>query len=851
MGKQQSFFLDKWELLQKEQPDKFARKGGSGSKKSITRKAPKKFDCSTCGLDKKCRSPKMQSFGEGKKGILFVATAPGPLEDKRKIPYVGAPSRFLDETCKLLDIDLDKDCVGAYTVSCFPGKGTKGKDKEPSKDQVKCCSDNLEQVILDVKPKLIVCLGTIAANRVLQLDSKIQLRPDVAHGVAYPYHKYNCWVGVLHEPKFFVNRRHSKRVPNDENIFVYDLAKIINYLDDPLPQPLTTEGNECITDVDEAVQLLHDLCDSKKPVSFDYEASRTSPYFEDSEIYSVSITNEVESASFIPIGLKYPDGTDIFTEDEIARIFLAMRDFLKSDAPKVVQNYNMEELWSREIVGQSIVNFIWDTMVTAHVINCHPRTTGLAYQTFKMTGHIYKSMVDVTDLLNAKLEDICNYNCWDSRYTLMSYYQQKPTVIEAGPNLVRFNDFFTDSLEVLADYTHRGVYIDRKILGNLEDEFKTGMDDDEKAILSTKAACEFKEATGNEIEITSPAQIGTAIYEHCKVELTKKRQTKSGRGGTSAQVFQEILDTTNMDEVRIIISSLFSYRKATKVLERIAEYKRIMDSNGFVHPTYNLNIARSYRSSSDGPNIQNVFKHDKRQIRFRKCIVPVGDNIWLEVDYDGLEVRVIAMVSGDKELARQVKAGVDSHLRWAAKIFQKPEDQISGDQRYRGKNEFIFPQFYGQSEDATARSFPNRPKELIISLCREFWEEFPGVKEWQNKTIADYKQNGYIELVTGARRPGPLNINKIYNTPIQGPAFHLLLGAANRINKEMKRGTLRTLGRMEVHDSISFDTVPDEMNDVIQLSEKILLAKRFEWQRDVPLSVSWEIGQDWFGLESL
>jgi len=846
MSKQQSFFLDKWEIFQKEHPERFSKKGSSKKKST-----PKVYDCNLCGLDKKCRSSHIKRYGEGKKKILFVGTCPGTLEDRKGVSFVGAPSRFLRKTCELLDIDMDIDCVCTYVISCFPGKDSKGKDKKPTENQIKCCYDNLEKDIQEIQPKLIVCLGTQAIERVLQTNSGMQFKADIVHGKVFPYHKYNCWVGCMHTPEFFLYRKNSNRDPDDSNIFIYDIAKILNYLDDPLPQPLTSEGNECITDAEEAVAMLEDFCDSIKPVAFDYEANRLSPYYKDSKILSISISNEIDSAIFIPLGLKNSEGKDIFTEEEQIRIVFTMRDFLKSDAPKVVQNYNMEELWGKEIIGQPMVNFIHDTMVSAHVINCHPRTTGLAFQAFEMTGHIYKDMVDVTKLENESLEKVCDYNCWDSRYTLMSYYYQKSKLEEMGENVIRFNNFFTRSLLVLGNFAHRGVPIDLVQLDKLDIEFNSGMDECKNLILNTNAAKKFKEENEKELEITSPDQIGKVIYDICKIEKTKKRQTSSGKGGTSESVLQEILDTTENSDVKTIISSLFTSRKNTKVIERIAEYRRLVDPKGFVHSSFNLNIARSYRSSADGPNIQNVFQRDPEQRKFRRCIIPLPGNIWLEVDYDRLEVRVIAMVSGDPELIRQIIEGIDTHLKWAAKLFEKPENQIIKGERYRGKNEFVFPNFYGAKEDSIARSFPEKPKEHIIEVCREFWNEFSGVKDWQNRTISDYKQNGYIELVTGAKRPGPLSINQIYNTPIQGPAFHLLLDAADKIDIEMIQEEFLSVPRFEVHDSLDFDTVPEEAEEIISLSEKILVSKRFEWQRNIPLSVSWEMGTNWYNMEPL
>jgi len=848
MGKQKAFFLSKYEIFQKEHPKKVkTRKSTRKSSSSTKSSSPKVFDCETCGLSKKCRHPKIERYGKGKKGILFVGMCPGPTEDKTGLPFVGASGELLKRNCALAGIDLDEDCIRTNIVRCYPGKDNKGRDKEPTKEQIKCCFPFLEKDIEETKPKMIICLGTKAIKTVLQTQNSSQLSAEMMHGKVIPYHKYGCWVGCLYHPSYFLHRKGSTKEVDDERLMKIGLSKILERLGEPLPKPLTEEGNECITDADEAVEMLHYFSDSQDPVAFDYETNMLSPYYEGAKILSVSFTNEVESAVFIPLGLKdKKTGKDIFTPEEQTKIALALADFLKSDAPKVVQNYNMEELWSRQILGQSMNNFIHDTMVTAHVLNCHPKTTGLEFQVLEMTGHEYKRMVNHNDLEKESLETLCNYNCWDARYTLMSYYRQKSLL---KGTLKKFNDFLTSSLEVLANLTERGVRIDLEKLEEFSKVYSEKMESCKKIVASTPEISKYKEKFQKEFNIDSPTQIGKVLYE--VFEEAKPKRTASGRGSTDVESLHRIQEETKNPRVKELISAIFEYRKASKVHDRVVEYKRLIDPKGYVHPTYNLNVARSYRSSADRPNIQNVFKRDEEQKKFRECIVPSPGNLFLEADYDGLEVRVIAMVSKDKELTRQIIEGVDTHRKWAAKIFEKPESEITKFERYRGKNEFVFPSFYGATEDSIARFFPEKPKDHVKEVCRQFWREFHGVKEWQERTIADYKKNGYVELVTGARRPGPLSLNKLYNTPIQGPAFHLNLDALRRIDEEMLRRKMKSKLIIEVHDSITVDAAPDELEELVDLIEGIMTSKRFEWQGDVPLSVSWEIGENWYEMEEI
>ena len=841
MGKQPAFFMSKWEIFQKEHPERFERKKGTSTRK---KSSPKVYDCATCGLSEKCRSPKIKRFGEGRKKILFVGQCPGGLEDREGRNFVGRSGRLLDRNCGYLDINLDVDCERTNVVRCYPGKDVKGHDKDPTKDQIKCCLPNLERDIQEVQPKLIICLGTPAIQTVLKSSALgSSSKSSILHGKIFPYHKYNCWVGCSYHPSFFLHRKNKKDVPDDEIIFSYDLANIISYLDDPLPQPLTSEGNECITDVDEAVAILEYYCNSEKPVSFDYETNLLDSFQAEAKLLSVSITDEVESASFIPIGLK-----GIFNEEDQARIMVALRNFLKSDAPKICQNYYMEELWGRNIVGQSMNHFIHDTMVTAHVINCNPRTTGLAYQAFEMTGHEYKHMVDPSKIEDEPLEKTCDYNCWDARYSIMSYKRQNSSLTG---NLRKFNEFFRRGLITLANYKHRGIQIDEKALKLIEEDFGSEMEDCRKVVEESDAVVKYNESNKEPFKITSSIHVGKVLYDILGVEITRKRKTPSGRGCTTKEVFAEILATTKDTAVRRILTNVSAYRKNVKVLERTAEYRRLVDPNWRIHPTFSLNVARSYRSASDGPNIQNVFKHDERQITFRRCIIPDDGCIFLEPDYSGAEICVAAMVSGDPVLTEQIIAGINIHRMWAARIFSLPEEEVTKKIRTNSKSGFFFASIYGATPESIARSL-RLDVDFVRRIQGRFWDEYHFIKEWQQKTIHDYLKNGYVEMVTGARRPGPLNINKLYNTPIQGPSYHLLQDACNRVDDELIERKVKTYAVAEIHDAILLNTHVDEWEEVIDLTGTIMCSKRFDWQREVPMSVEWEVGvKNWHDMHSL
>jgi len=863
------FFLRPLEIYMEEHPEEFEKKKkkSSGIK---TKRAPKVYDCSTCGLSEKCRHPKLKRYGKGKAGILIIDEQPGISDDKYGVPLVGAPGIFLKRQLKkFFEIDLDEDCVRTTVVQCYPGRDNKGKDKKATVNQILCCRERLLKDIEEVQPKLIICCGTKAIQAVANPKGLSAFVASNVHGLVFPVHEHNCWAGSAFRPSFFIRDRKDPGGKIDAAVFVNDLVDIISALDQPLPQPLTEEGNMLITDVDQAVELLDYFATTEKPVTFDYEANTYNAFAEDAITYTVSITDEVESAVCIPIHFS-ENAKAVWTEEELARVIVAMKRFLLGPSPKVVQNYYMEEMWSRKLFDTPMNNFIHDTMVCAHVLNCNRRTTGLGFQTYSLTGHDYKEMVNVAKLSEEPLTKVANYNNFDSRYTLLSYYTQKAR-LALDASLDSFNEFFMRCLPVLANLKYRGVRLDTDVMDEMYDAYTEEKEDLIRTVRAFPGVASFesiedKKGKTREFSISSDHNIREILYVISKIKIEKG--TPTGLGCTDAEALFMVKQKADDPKVSEFIDAILRFRKCCSLTERVQNYRNLMDADGILHPNYNLNTAATYRSSANDPNSQNVFNHDEELKKFRKCIVPRKGHIILEGDYGGLEVCVIGMAANDPVLAEQIinrrewnlanpdaakedrLNPHDSHRRWSAKLYQKSFEDITKPERYAGKNGFVFPAFYGSQPKAMARypEFRGINEKHIQKVYDEFWEEYTEVQAWQKRIVQLYNETGGYEGPMGCKRPGPLSYFQLYNNIIQGAGFHLLLDGLQRIDDEMIARGMDSYAFLEVHDSIDFDTNPDEQSEVITLATEILESKRFEWQRNIPLEVEWESGNNWYEL---
>lgn len=816
------------------------------SKKSIE---PEIIGCESCGLNKKCKHPMMNRYGKNKLGILFIGPSPGREDDKHGIPFIGDSGDFLRRMCNLNGIDLDVDCCRTNIIKCYPGPGNWGKDLLPTYTQIRCCSDKLDAEINEIKPKMIICLGTEAIQSILKSPTINKPNAPTLHGKVIPYHRLNCWVGCMFHPMFFIQRMRSKEPVKDELLFAYDLANIISVLNKPLPQPLDNNGNICVTNADEAVKILNSFCDINDVTSFDFETTTLDPDSDGADIISVSICKSVDTGYFIPISaIDDKTGKKVFNLVEQSMIMSALGKFVKSSTPKTIQNYYMEELWCRKFFGFGINNFIHDTMVSSHVIGYSNKgCTGLGFQAMELTGHEYKDEIDKENIINTPLNELCTYNALDSRYSLYIYNYQKKQ-LSFDPSVSKFNDLFTRGLKTLANLKERGIRIDIKMMDTLYDEYGKEGEDCINEIRKFESVKSIERSQGKEFNPNSPVQLQKLIYDELKVEKTKDRQTPTQSGSTDSEVLDEIFRNAK-GELKSILTILRRIKKCAEIRKKINEYRGVIHQDGKIHPTFGLNTADSFRSSAVKPNSMNAYKHDPELKRFRKIFIPEPGQVLVEGDYKSMEIRTIAMASDSYELKRYINNGIDPHKYWASKIFKKPISEISADEKYAGKNGFVFPSIYGSLPPAITKYFGGKFNvEYIKNIQDEFWKELPEVRAWQIKTIEDYYKNGYIEGMSGCRIRGPLSIFQLYNLSIQSTAFHIFLDAINRIDEKMISNKFKSTLINEVHDAGIYSAEPSEIDDLIGLSTEIMTSKRFDWQKDVPLDVDWEIGDNWYDM---
>lgn len=803
-----------------------------------------KTGCAGCGLDQSCVSPKMPVTGDGGWKVLIVAEAPGRAEDERGVQLIGAAGQLLRGILREIDIDLDRDCWKTNAVICRPPK-----NRTPSGKEIKACRSRLFDTIRELKPERIVLLGKTAIESYFgEIESVTGMEKWT--GWAIPDRRTFATVFPTYHPSYLLRdeknhalrsvfKKHLKRAFYGEEGQMWGGADI-----------------EIIQEEERAIEFLNETSQARPDLlAFDFETNSLRPYHEGSRI--------------ICVAMAWDDRCGVFPIFDGHGFQKALRRVLQGRIGKVAQNIKFEATWCRTVLGYEVRNWAWDTMLTTHVLDNRGGITGLKFQAFVRYG-VQGYDKEVSPFLVSKggpfnrveecdQDKLMEYCGMDAALTLRLCRDQireiDGTILEVG------NELLLQGTEELSVVEGAGIAVDVPYFQKQQTHINRRVERLTREILDCPEAQKWKKETGKELNPSSDSQLKKLLFDILKLKPGKL--TVKGNASTD----QETLEQIDLPFTQKIVLM----RKLRKLSSTYISNYIDGEIGGRIYPFFNLNRVKTYRSSSDSPNFQNIPKRDEEaQKIIRRGIRPSPGNVFLEVDYSGIEVRIGACYHKDREMLRYINdPATDMHRDMAMKIFMEGEKHISKHPHLRqaAKNGFVFPQFYGdyfvncanniwggwlKADDKarmkehgirTLRQF----EEHIKKIEDDFWfKKFTGYSEWKRRTWTEYQRNGYVELLTGFRCGGLMKKNDALNYPIQGAAFHCLLWSLIQINRMLRKEKARTRIVGQIHDSILFDADPGELEAGILPSVKRIMCDdiREEWPWIiVPLDIDAEMSE--------
>ena len=388
---------------------------------------------------------------------------------------------------------------------------------------------------------------------------------------------------------------------------------------------------------------------------------------------------------------------------------------------------------------------------------------------------------------------------------------------------------------VLYDMEKEGIRADGDKLKEYSRELAVSINKIEKRI--------YEEA-GEEFNINSPKQLGVVLFE--KLQRPNEKKTKTGYS-TSA----EVLDKLAPDHP--IVADVLEYRQLSKLKSTYADgLINFIEQDGKIHTTFNQTITATGRLSSTDPNLQNIPIRIELGKLIRKVFLPEEGHLFVDSDYSQIELRVLAHLSDDEKLIEAFKNGQDIHRSTASLVFDTPFDEVTDIQR-RNAKAVNFGIVYGISAFGLANDL-NIGRKEAQAYIDSYFEKYPKIKAFLDKTVADAKEKGYIKTMFGRIRPIPELSSSNFmqrqfgervamNSPIQGTAADIIKIAMIRVHDRLLKENLKSKLILQVHDELLIETAEDEKKYVIELLEE-------EMHKAADLKVSMEVGTecgyDWY-----
>ena len=401
-----------------------------------------------------------------------------------------------------------------------------------------------------------------------------------------------------------------------------------------------------------------------------------------------------------------------------------------------------------------------------------------------------------------------------------------------------FYDIEMPLVTVLSIMEENGVKIDSQNLRHISDEFGQHIHQLEESIY---------EMAGLRFNIASPKQLGEVLFEKLQLD-TKAKKTRTGQYATGEEVLQKLAGK------HPIINAILEYRSYTKLKSTYLDAlpALINPKDGLIHTSYNQAVTATGRLSSNNPNLQNIPVRTANGREIRRAFVPrSADYTLLAADYSQIELRIIAHLSGDPAMISDFNLGHDIHAATAAKVFHVPLDQVTKEQRSRAKA-VNFGIIYGMSAFGLAERMEISRSEAA-DIIKKYFEEYSGIREYMNRSIALAKERGYAETILGRRRY-LRDINAANNTvrsfaernainaPIQGSSADMIKIAMIGIQQELTQRKMQSKMILQVHDELVFDAHLDELELLKTIvNDKMVNALPLS----VPVVVEINTGNNW------
>ena len=587
-----------------------------------------------------------------------------------------------------------------------------------------------------------------------------------------------------------------------------------------------------LVDNEEKMRDLFQKLITTQVLSLDTETTGTDPI--SAELVGMSFSFEENQAFYVPVP---PDGEEA---QKIVNIFKPV--FENEKTVKVGQNIKYD-LLVLENYGVTLKGKMFDTMIAHYVLQPELRhgmdylaEIYLKYDTIKIEELIGPKGKNQKNMRDLPPNEVYKYACEDADVTLKLKNVLEGELAENGVKDL-FEEIEMPLVPVLAYMERNGVRIDTEALKETSRHFTARMNQIEE---------EVHQLAGTNFNIASPKQVGEILFDKLKI-VEKAKKTKSGQYVTSEEVLESLKGKHE------IVGKILEHRGLKKLLGTYIDAlpQLINPKTGRIHTSFNQTVTATGRLSSSNPNLQNIPVRNEDGKEIRKAFIPDDGCEFFSADYSQIELRIMAHLSEDPHMIEAFNEEQDIHAATAAKIYKEPLEGVTREQRSKAKTA-NFGIIYGISVFGLAERL-NVDRKEAKALIDGYFETYPHVREYMDKSIRSAREKGYIETIFKRKRYLP-DINShnavvrgyaernAINAPIQGSAADIIKVAMVRIYQRFMKEGIQSKMILQVHDELNFSVLPEEKEKVKQI---VISEMESAYKMKVPLRADCGWGKNW------
>ena len=572
---------------------------------------------------------------------------------------------------------------------------------------------------------------------------------------------------------------------------------------------------------------------------FAFDTETTSVNAQEAELVGVSFAINAGEAAYVPVAHSYMGAPKQLDRDWVLEQLKPLLE--NSVLPKIGQNlkYDMSVLANYDIALKGVT---FDTMLQSYILDSVSSRHDMDTLSKAHLGHTPVPFSEVAGKGKAQITfdqvdiDLAgHYAAEDADVTLRLHNVLMPKLTRQ-PNLHRmYTELEMPLVSVLSRIEDNGVLIDDSMLLEQSQELAMSMQDAEKTA--------YKLAEG-EFNLASPKQIQEILYDKMGLPVLKK--TPKGAPSTAEEVLQEL--AADHDLPRLILEHRSLGKLKSTYTDKLPTM--INSKTGRVHTSYHQAVTATGRLSSSDPNLQNIPIRTHEGRRIREAFIAEDGYKIMAADYSQIELRIMAHLSGDETLVHAFNNGLDIHRATASEIFSTKLEEVTDEQRRHSKA-VNFGLIYGMSAFGLAKQL-RVPRKQAQAYIDQYFEQYPGVKDYMEATREFARENGYVETVFGRRLYLP-DINAknhnmrqyaertAINAPMQGTAADIIKRAMISVDSWLaKRDDIKMV--MQVHDELVFEIEESVLEastvDICRIMQDVAELK-------VPLVVDAGSGKNW------